>query len=580
MIEKTIERNYRNRFDKYEEETYSSLESSHNNNLLFVCEVCGTNMPIKEKEDHLLCHEIESEERKNDIVINVPPNEVNEQNSQCVNEKFIKKAHAFDYYPTSVIKDINRLADDKKRCAICLDYFKNGDESIILPCAHIFHSKCIRRWVKRKKACPFCNYKINIPRLIRKTSPFLNDNENRNRNRNSINSGTSSSLSSSISDYSGDAQSYENENTYNSNINSIDYSSSYYNSNANSILHLRSNQNVSNQNSFNSSLYTSNSNSVETSNSNLNSNAPSNSNTNSYDSSSNCNQMNDSQFDYIKENNSIKNKENSKNSLNNSKKDINKFKNNQNKEVYNYSIKNITSIKKDEEDEEDEEDEKDNEDEEDEEDEKDNEDEDEDEDEKEDAEKNELQKNIKRYENISIDNNIEILYILNPKRNSKTTYINKNNFTKNGHRASVLSSKINYQNLKYNYLDNLPLKEKINSRKRSNSTEMVDINTILNKKVLVENKNTEILLYKLKNLNISLEKEKSYVNYFKNLSGKDHPYNKNKKKIYNISNDSNNQKNIISSPIEIFIKNEDNLHKKVHKSNIFNILRKHINIVF
>ena len=84
------------------------------------------------------------------------------------------------------------------------------------------------------------------------------------------------------------------------------------------------------------------------------------------------------------------------------------------------------------------------------------------------------------------------------------TYTTKNNANKNIHRASILSSKVNNQNLKYNYLNNLPLEEKIKYRRRSNSTEIIDINSILSKEVLVKNKNTEILLYKLKNLNMSL----------------------------------------------------------------------------
>ena len=78
---------------------------------------------------------------------------------------------------------------------------------------------------------------------------------------------------------------------------------------------------------------------------------------------------------------------------------------------------------------------------------------------------------------------------------------------------------------------------------------------------------------------MSPEKEKSYVNYFKYLKDKDNPNNKNKNKnnTYHISNDSNNQKNIINSPIELFIKNNDNLHKKFYKNNIFDILRKNTN---
>ena len=262
------------------------------------------------------------------------------------------------------------------------------------------------------------------------------------------------------------------------------------------------------------------------------------------------------------------------------------MKNNQNKKDSNYSFKNAKSNEEDEdEDEKEEDDEKDEENEDEDEDEDKDEDEDEDEDEEEDekdnedkkeeTEKNELKKNIKKYENISIDNNIKILYLFNPKRNSLPCK-SKNNVTKNIHRTSNLSSNENNQKLKYNYLNNLNLEEKIKCRKRNNSTEMIEINKILNKEILVKNKNTEIL-YQLKNLNISLEKEKSYINYFKYLTGKYNPYNKNKNKIYNNSNDSSNQKNIIDFQIEIFIKNDDNLHKKVHKSTIFGKLRNNIN---
>ena len=482
---------------------------------------------MKEKEDHLLCHEIEREEIKNDIIINVSPNGEIEQNSQNKYSKFFNNVHAFDYYPISVIKDINKLVEDKKRCIICLENFKNGDESIILPCVHIFHSKCIRRWVERKRTCPFCNYKINIPRLIKKFTPlFKNNTEDKKSNsknilksylnvleyrvhltddQNEIRNEAQEILTFGRIDYEETSQNYENENSYNSSsnpynsnsynssINSIDYSSSYYNSNANSILNSNSNQNSYNSNSYNSNLYNSYTNSVVTSNSNTNSVTPSNSSTNSYNSKLHINQVNDSLFGYIKNNNSIKNNERYKNSLNNSKKDIDKFKNNQNKEESNYSNKNFKSNEEEDEKEENE----------DKEDEVDDKEDEEDGNEKKNVERNELKKNIKKYENISIDNNIEILSILNPKRNS-LTYTTKNNANKNIHRASILSSKVNNQNLKYNYLNNLTLEEKIKYRRRSNSTEIIDINSILSKEVLVKNKNTEILLYKLKNLNMSL----------------------------------------------------------------------------
>lgn len=62
--------------------------------------------------------------------------------------------------PISKIKDINKLDEEKKKCLICLENFQNGEYTRILPCIHIFHSDCIKKWMKTKKMCPICKYKI------------------------------------------------------------------------------------------------------------------------------------------------------------------------------------------------------------------------------------------------------------------------------------------------------------------------------------------------------------------------------------------------------------------------------------
>jgi hypothetical protein len=42
-------------------------------------------------------------------------------------------------------------------CSICLDEYEAGDRLRCLPCNHVFHSKCIGRWlVERSATCPLC----------------------------------------------------------------------------------------------------------------------------------------------------------------------------------------------------------------------------------------------------------------------------------------------------------------------------------------------------------------------------------------------------------------------------------------
>jgi len=69
--------------------------------------------------------------------------------------------NTIDSFPISQIKDINKLDEEKKKCLVCLENFKTGEYTIILPCIHIFHSECIKKWMKAKNICPIFKYKID-----------------------------------------------------------------------------------------------------------------------------------------------------------------------------------------------------------------------------------------------------------------------------------------------------------------------------------------------------------------------------------------------------------------------------------
>ena len=65
-----------------------------------------------------------------------------------------------DNMEISKIKDVGKLDNDKKKCTICLEDYVNGDDSIALPCIHIFHANCIKTWLKNQNTCPICKYEI------------------------------------------------------------------------------------------------------------------------------------------------------------------------------------------------------------------------------------------------------------------------------------------------------------------------------------------------------------------------------------------------------------------------------------
>lgn len=47
-------------------------------------------------------------------------------------------------------------------CSICLDKFNPNVQVRRLPCLHVFHIKCIDKWLKRNKKCPICRISITI----------------------------------------------------------------------------------------------------------------------------------------------------------------------------------------------------------------------------------------------------------------------------------------------------------------------------------------------------------------------------------------------------------------------------------
>ncbi|KAL3620728.1 hypothetical protein CASFOL_035640 [Castilleja foliolosa] len=64
--------------------------------------------------------------------------------------------HVRVYYPAdkSLEKKKKKIID----CSICLDQILIGAEG--LPCCHLFHKDCIKKWLKKSRYCPVCRYQL------------------------------------------------------------------------------------------------------------------------------------------------------------------------------------------------------------------------------------------------------------------------------------------------------------------------------------------------------------------------------------------------------------------------------------
>jgi len=75
-----------------------------------------------------------------------------------------KNKDLFDYYYITYLisvtydKNLNSIGEDN--CAICIERILNGVLVLKLPCNHIFHETCIKKWINiniTSPKCPSCN---------------------------------------------------------------------------------------------------------------------------------------------------------------------------------------------------------------------------------------------------------------------------------------------------------------------------------------------------------------------------------------------------------------------------------------
>ena len=84
----------------------------------------------------------------NNIISNEDSNKETSQNKN-INYDEILEEKEFDEEATEKDKD--------EKCAICLENFNIGNKVCYLPCLHVYHSFCIKNWLKIKEKCPLCN---------------------------------------------------------------------------------------------------------------------------------------------------------------------------------------------------------------------------------------------------------------------------------------------------------------------------------------------------------------------------------------------------------------------------------------
>jgi E3 ubiquitin-protein ligase BIG BROTHER-like protein len=67
----------------------------------------------------------------------------------------------FNKLSVKKLTDLKSLPFGVEKCMICIENFKKKEELITLPCKHLYHKACIKRWLELNINCPICKADIN-----------------------------------------------------------------------------------------------------------------------------------------------------------------------------------------------------------------------------------------------------------------------------------------------------------------------------------------------------------------------------------------------------------------------------------
>ena len=57
------------------------------------------------------------------------------------------------------INSDDKLIKSKMECSICINTYRTNEYKRILECGHVFHKRCIDKWIKIYNSCPICRKK-------------------------------------------------------------------------------------------------------------------------------------------------------------------------------------------------------------------------------------------------------------------------------------------------------------------------------------------------------------------------------------------------------------------------------------
>jgi hypothetical protein len=84
---------------------------------------------------------------------------IESKKKQPVQDNILKRLRTFkltDKYCKKNEKKVLELPN----CCVCIMDIAKGKDTIMLPCGHMFHADCIKKWLGNKCSCPVCRFDL------------------------------------------------------------------------------------------------------------------------------------------------------------------------------------------------------------------------------------------------------------------------------------------------------------------------------------------------------------------------------------------------------------------------------------
>ncbi|KAL0447068.1 UNVERIFIED_CONTAM: E3 ubiquitin-protein ligase [Sesamum latifolium] len=53
-----------------------------------------------------------------------------------------------------------KITEPGSSCCICMEEFEEGCDGVCMPCSHVFHGDCIKKWLSTSHYCPLCRFEM------------------------------------------------------------------------------------------------------------------------------------------------------------------------------------------------------------------------------------------------------------------------------------------------------------------------------------------------------------------------------------------------------------------------------------